>query len=155
MLLGLIAGGWVRNSAPAVPLKKILAAGVAGLALGLLLHFTGLCPIVKRIWTPAWTLFSGGACFLLLAVFTWLTEVRGYRKWAFPLVVIGANSIAAYFMAHLFEKFIIDSLHTHLGRGPFQVFGGGPEPFTTGLAVLAVYWLLLWWMYRRKLFLRI
>ena len=60
------------------------------------LHFTHICPVVKRIWTPSWTLFSGGACFLLLAAFSWLIDVRGRKKWAFPLVVIGMNSIVAY-----------------------------------------------------------
>src|ERR1019366_2647125 len=78
-------------------MRRLLVAG----AVGLLLHFTGICPVVKRIWTPAWTLFSGGLCFLFLAGFCWLTEVKGYRKWALPLVLIGANSIAAYVMAHL------------------------------------------------------
>ena len=90
-----------------------------------LLHFAGICPIVKRIWTPAWTLFSGGLCFLFLAAFCWLTEVKGYRKWAFPLVVIGANSIAAYLMAHLWERFILDSFRIHLGAARLRVPGRG------------------------------
>ena len=91
MILGLIAGGWLRASAPTIPLRRLIVAGVAGLALGGLLHVTGVCPVVKRIWTPSWTLFSGGWCFLLLAAFCWVIETRGYRKWAFPLVVIGAQ----------------------------------------------------------------
>jgi predicted acyltransferase len=111
--------------------------------------------VVKRIWTPAWTLFSGGLCFLFLAGFGWLTEVKGYRKWAFPLVVIGANSIAAYLMAHLWERFILDSFRIHLGAHAFAFFGTEYEPFVRGMAVLAVYWVVLYWMYRRKLFLKI
>jgi len=155
MILGLIAGNWVRKSAPAAPMKRLLAAGAIGIALGLALHFSGICPVVKRIWTPAWTIFSGGACFLLLAAFTWLIEVKGYKRWAFPLVVIGMNSIAAYLMAHLFERFIIDSLRIHLGPDVFRIFGAGLEPFFIGAAVLLIYWLMLWWMHRRKVFLRI
>lgn len=155
MILGLIAARWLRATAPATPMKKLLLAGAAGVALGLLLHFTGICPVVKRIWTPAWTIFSGGACFLLLAAFSWLIEVKGYRRWAFPLAVIGMNSIAAYLMAHLFERFIIDSFRINLGKNFFALFGTGLQPLCQGLAVLAVYWLLLWWMHRRKLFLRI
>jgi heparan-alpha-glucosaminide N-acetyltransferase len=155
MILGLIAGQWLRKSAPAAPMKRLLAAGAIGIALGLFLHFTGICPVVKRIWTPAWTIFSGGACFLLLAAFTWLIEVKGYKRWAFPLVVIGVNSIAAYMMAHLFERFIVDSLRIHLGANVFRIFGAGLEPFCMGAAVLLTYWLMLWWMHRRKIFLRI
>ncbi len=155
MILGLIAGRWLRASAPQVPMKRLLIAGVSGIALGLALHFTGICPVVKRIWTPSWTLFSGGACFLILAGFCWLIEVKGYRKWAFPLVVIGMNSIAAYLIAHLFEKFITDSFRIHLGPHAFGFLGAGVEPFMEGAAILLVFWLILYWMYKRKLFLRI
>ncbi|HUS07398.1 MAG TPA: DUF5009 domain-containing protein [Bryobacteraceae bacterium] len=155
MILGLIAGGWLRSYSPAIPLKRFLLAGVAGISLGLLLHFTGICPIVKRIWTPAWTLFSGGACFLLLAGFSWIIDVKRYRRWAFPLVVIGLNSIAAYLIAHLFEQFIASSFRIHLGENAFKILGNPLEPLLLGAAVLLSYWLILFWMYRRKLFLRI
>jgi predicted acyltransferase len=155
MLLGLAAGRWLRDSAPAIPLRRLLAAGAIGIAAGLLLHFAGICPIVKRIWTPAWTLFSGGLCFFFLAGFCWLTEIKGYRKWAFPLVVIGANSIAAYLMAHLWERFIIDSFRIHLGPGAFLFLGAPYESVLRGTMVLVAYWLALYWMYRRKLFLKV
>jgi predicted acyltransferase len=155
MLLGLAAGRWLRAAAPAIPLRRLFAAAGIGMAAGLLLHFAGVCPIVKRIWTPAWTLFSGGLCFLFLAGFCWLTEVKQWRRWAFPLIVIGTNSIAAYLIAHLWERFFLDTFRIHLGAHAFALFGAPYEPFVRGLAVLGCYWLVLWWMYRRKLFLKI
>jgi predicted acyltransferase len=155
MILGLAAGRWLRQAAPRIPMKRLLAAGGLGIAAGLLLHFTGICPVVKRIWTPSWTLFSGGLCFLFLAGFSWVVDVKGYRRWAFPLVVIGTNSIAAYMIAHLFDEFIIGSLRIHLGAEFFQFLGTGLEPLLRGLAVLLIYWVLLFWMYRRKLFLKV
>jgi len=155
MILGLVAGRWLRAAAPKIPMKRFLIAGVIGIAAGFLLHVAGICPIVKRIWTPSWTLFSGGACFLLLAGFSWIIEVKGYKKWSFPLVVIGMNSIAAYLIAHLFEDFIVDSFHINLGQHAFQIFGTSLEPLIQGAAVLLTYWLILFWMYRRKLFLKI
>ncbi|HUJ22105.1 MAG TPA: hypothetical protein VLX58_11315 [Bryobacteraceae bacterium] len=155
MILGLIAGRWLRTYAPKIPIKRLLLAGVIGIAAGSLLHFTGICPVVKRIWTPSWTLFSGGICFLFLAAFSWVLDVKGYRKWAFPLVVIGMNSIAAYLIAHLFYNFFVSSFRINLGEHPFQLFGTGMEPFVTGAAVLLCYWLILYWMYKRKVFLRI
>ncbi|HEX3681366.1 MAG TPA: DUF5009 domain-containing protein [Bryobacteraceae bacterium] len=155
MILGLAAGRWYRNYAPVIPLKRFVVAGVIGIAAGLVLHFTGVCPVVKRIWTPSWTLFSGGICFLFLAAFSWVIDVKGYRKWAFPLVVVGMNSIAAYLIAHLFEDFVFSSFRIHLGDRPFAVFGPGVYPLLLGAAVLLTYWLMLLWMYRRKLFLKI
>jgi predicted acyltransferase len=155
MILGLVAGRWLRETAPRIPMKKLLLAAAAGIAAGLLLHFAGICPIVKRIWTPSWVLFSGGVCFLFLAAFSWIVDVKGYRKWSFPLVVIGMNSIFAYVIAHVWEKFIIDSFRIHLGAHFFAFLGAGVEPFLRGASVLLVFWLILYWMYKRKIFLRI
>jgi predicted acyltransferase len=155
MILGLMAGQWLRASAPRIPMKRLLLAGAIGIAAGLLLHVTGICPVVKRIWTPSWTLFSGGACFLFLAAFSWVIEVKGYKKWSFFLVVVGMNSIAAYLIAHLFEDFIVSSFHINLGQHVFGIFGTAFEPLTQGVFVLFTYWLILLWMYRKKLFLRI
>nr|WP_266369436.1 DUF5009 domain-containing protein [Tellurirhabdus rosea] len=155
MLLGLQAGRVLRSEASGPErMKYFLIAGVAGLAAGWLLTVTGLSPSIKRIWTPGWVLFSGGWCFLLLAGFYYLIDLRNYRRWAFPLVVIGMNSIAIYCLVHLIDRFIIETFKTHLGQsvfsslGPYETLGSG------GVALL-VFWLILYWMYRRKLFIRI
>jgi heparan-alpha-glucosaminide N-acetyltransferase len=155
MLLGLMAGQWFRASAPKIPLRRFLIAGLFLLSAGLLFHVTGVCPIVKRIWTPSWTLFSGGICFFFLAAFSWIIDVKNHPRWAFPLVVVGINSIAAYLIAHLWEGFIIRNLHIHLGYQIFQIFGPGLEPLILGTTVMLIYWLVLFWMYRNKIFLRI
>jgi heparan-alpha-glucosaminide N-acetyltransferase len=155
MILGLIGGRWLREAAPKIPMKKLLIAGVTGIAAGLFFHFTHICPVVKRIWTPSWTLFSGGACFLLLAAFCWVIEMKQRKGWAFPLVVIGMNSITAYCIAHFMKKFLISTFSTHLGPNFFRFFGTGLQPLMEGAAVLFCYWLVLLWMYRRKLFLKI
>jgi predicted acyltransferase len=143
MILGLIAGRWLRESAKQ---SRFWIAGAAAIAAGLLLHVTGLCPIVKRIWTPSWVLFSGGICFWLTSAFHWVIEIKNYRKWAFPLVVIGMNSIAAYLIAHLFEDFIASSLKIHFSERLAPVHGA---------LILTGFWLILLWMYKRKLFLKV
>jgi heparan-alpha-glucosaminide N-acetyltransferase len=156
MILGLIAGGILRSERTAWDkVKWFAAAGVIGLASGWLLNALGICPVVKRIWTPSWVLFSGGWCFLFLAGFYALMDIRQRRGWAFPLVVIGANSIAAYVMAHLFEGFIMKMLKTVFGQDAFKVFGAPYEPVFLGAATLLVLWLILLWMYRRKIFLKV
>ncbi len=156
MIIGLIVGHRLRSARP--PLAKIqelLIAGVAALAIGWALSLLGVAPVVKRIWTSSWVLVSGGWCCLFLAVFYFLVDVRGLSRWAWPLKVIGMNSIAAYLIAHLFEGFIAKALTTHLGTSAFRSFGSAYEPLLHGAATLAVMWLLLVWMDRRKLFLRI
>jgi heparan-alpha-glucosaminide N-acetyltransferase len=154
MILGLIAGVWMRES-QRTPAKRLLLAGATGIAAGLALHYLHICPVVKRIWTPSWTIFSGGICFLFLLAFAWIMNVKGRRKWAFPLIVVGMNSIAAYCIAHFLEAFLGNSLRIHLGSAFFQFAGRGLEPLLQGATILSLYWLILLWMYRRKLFLKI
>ena len=155
MLLGVIAGRWFHDAAPRIPLRRFLIASLALIAAGLVLHFAGVCPIVKRIWTPSWTLFSGGVCFLFLAAFSWIVDVRNHRRLVFPLVLVGMNSIAAYLIAHLWEEFIQNSFRIHLGAGILNAFGPALEPMVIGTLSLLAYWLVLYWMFRRKIFLRI
>ena len=156
MILGLLAGGTLRSErAPMRKIRWLALAAITALAAGWLLGALGVCPVVKRIWTPAWTLYSGGWCLLLLAVFHLIVDVWQWRAWAFPLVVIGLNSIAAYCMEHLFAGFIRSALVTHFGKEAFLFFGKAYESLVLGGATLLVLWLLLFWMYRRKIFLRI
>ena len=156
MILGLIAGGVIRSERAAWAKVKWLAlAGLLGLLAGAALDWLGICPVVKRIWTPSWVLFSGGWCFLLLAGFFVILDIWTHKRLGFPLVVIGINSIAAYCMAHLFEGFIAKALKTFLGQDTFKIFGAAYEPLLHGAGVLLVLWLILFWMWRRKIFLRI
>jgi heparan-alpha-glucosaminide N-acetyltransferase len=159
MILGLIGGRVIRSQWPARrKVTWLVAAGVIGIAAGLILDAAGVGPSVKRIWTPSWTLFSGGWCFLILAGFYVTIDLAGTllpRRLVFPLVGIGMNSIAAYLIAHLFENFIRGALRTHLGAATFNRFGEAYEPFVMGACILFIYWLILFWMYRRRLFLKI
>ncbi len=156
MILGLIAGTVLRSERhPAAKIRWFAIAGAIALFSGAALGWLGVVPVVKRIWTPSWVLYSGGWCFLLLGLFYWTIEYKAWRRWSFPLVVIGANSIAAYLIAHLFDAFIEKNLLTHLRPQTFRFFGAAYEPLVHGAATLAVMWLLLYWMWRRKLFLKI
>jgi predicted acyltransferase len=165
MLLGLITGQWYREAAPRIPFRRLLAMGAMLCTVALALHFAGICPIVKRIWTPSWTLFSGGVCMFYLAAFSWLVDsrivdsrivdVKHQRRLLFPLVVVGMNSIAAYVIAGLCEDFVESSFRIHLGMRVLNIFGTAVEPVVLGSLTLVTYWLMLWWMYRKKIFLRI
>jgi predicted acyltransferase len=156
MILGLIAGGVLRSErTPTARVGWFVVAGMVALAVGYGLGELGVCPVVKRIWTPSWVLYSGGWCFLHMAAWYAVLDGLDFKTWAFPLVVIGTNSIAAYCLSGLMKGFIASSLRTHLPDSLFQGAGPGYEAMLRGLATLLVLWLILFWMYRRRLFLRI
>ena len=156
MILGLIAGNELKNST--LPIEKIKKFGLWGgvlVILGLILNYTGICPNVKRIWTPTWVLFSGGWCFLFLAFFYGTIDMLKTQKWYFILTVIGANSIAAYVMAHTIDSFISSSLKIHLGQNYADIFGTAYAPLLHGFLILFFEWLILYWMYKKRLFIKI
>jgi heparan-alpha-glucosaminide N-acetyltransferase len=156
MILGLIAGDWLKRWGPSwSTVGRLFLVGLVFLGLGWAADATGICPSVKRIWTPSWTLYSGGWCFIVLAGFYAVMDVIGWRAWAFPLRVIGMNSIAAYCIAHWCKGFFYSALKTHIGPKPFLVFGDAYQPLLTGAAVLMCFWLILLWMDWRRIYLRI
>ena len=156
MLIGLMAGEWLRSARSVVEkLRGLLIAGAGLLAIALLWHWSGTGPFVKRIWTPSFTLGSGGLVLLMLGAIFYITEQKQWRKWAFPLIVVGSNSIVAYLLSWVMEAGIIAALNRHLGRNFFLAFGPAIEPLFRGAFVLAIFWLILYWMYRRKIFVRI
>jgi len=156
MILGLIAGGVLRSKRSEwAKMRFFLFAGCSGLIAGWLLHHTDICPVVKRIWTPSWTLFSGGWCFLLMAGFFLVIEIGRMKRWAFPLVVIGMNSILIYCMSWTLDGLIVDTFHYLLGRSIPGILGGAYGSLLSGSAVVAIFWLILYWLYRRRIFVRI
>jgi predicted acyltransferase len=156
MMLGLWSGQWLKTSRSTTEkLKGLVIGGVALAFAGLLFQWLHICPIVKRIWTSSYTLYSGGLVILMLAGFYALIEWKGWKRWSFPLLVIGANSIAVYVMSWTMEHFVSSALVRHLGTRPFAIFGPPFEPVLRGFGVVLVFWLILFWMYRRKIFLRI
>jgi len=156
MIFGMIAGRLLRSETSlTTKLKGLVIFGVVGIIVGGALHLAGLCPIVKRIWTPSWALLSSGLVTLLLAAFVAVIEWRGWKRWAFPLVVAGLNPITLYCMWQLMSGFVRDNVRTHFGRHVFESLGTLYAPMLERGAVLLVFWLILFWMYRRKIFLRI
>ncbi|MFD2523989.1 acyltransferase family protein [Emticicia soli] len=156
MLLGLIAGNFLKSDkTQQEKIKIFVIMGVSGLILGLLLNWSGICPNVKRIWTPTWVIFSGGWCFLFLAFFYWVVDVLQKRNWFFVLTVIGMNSIAAYFIADALNSYVSKSLKIHLGQNYAAIFGEPYQTLVHGVLVLLIDWMILKWMYNKKLFIRI
>jgi predicted acyltransferase len=156
MILGLFAGNMLKSEkSNQEKLKEFLIYGLSLLVIGFLLNLSGICPNVKRIWTPTWVLFSGGWCFLLLSLFYFLVEIKGKNSWFEFLKIIGVNSIAAYVIAHTLAYFIADNLPIHFGKNYAQIFGEHYEHLVSGALALFLEWLVLWWMYKKKIFIKI
>lgn len=154
MILGLVAGKMIMEKQTQLLIKWLQLAMI--LIMGALaMHFFKINPIVKRIWTPSWTLFSGGICFLFLASFYWLIDMKGWSKGTQWLKYLGMNSIAAYVMAHTINAFIDNSFKIHLGQNYDQFLGSSYTTLVSGSVILLVEWLLLRWMYKKGIFIKI
>lgn len=148
-LLGTLAGHWLRTEHPMA--KKalwLMYAGIASIAIGLVWNFA--FPINKHIWTSSFVMFAGGWCFLLLSLFYWIIDVKGYQKWAFPFIVIGLNPITIYVADRVFDFGLIAGIFVN----GFIDSLGSFKPLFWALCLLAVKWLFLYFLYKRKIFLK-
>ncbi len=156
MILGLLAGEVLkRPMKPSAKLASFAVVGVGLTGIGWGLGAFELCPIVKRIWTPSFALYSGGLCWLALGTLFAICDWARFRVCFWPFMVIGANSIAAYIMSWTLERPIQAFLERHLGRDFFMAAGESYHSLLLGIATLLVMWLMLLWMFRKRIFIRI
>lgn len=165
-LMGALAGHfWLSRRSLSQRVGAIATAGVvaalAGLALGAIL------PINKSLWTSSFVLFAGGVSLLLLAAFAWLIELRGARRFAVPLIVYGSNPLLAYLLSILLEKELLwrtvavgDAASTTVKEwiysGVFlRVASGAHASLLYSLAVVLMWFVPLWALHRRRIFLRL
>jgi len=156
MILGLIAGGMMARPLAAWKTGlQLLVMGIILTGLGYGLGELGICPVVKKIWTPTWVLFSGGICFAFLSFFVMTCDAARMTPLFWPIRIIGANCIYVYVVIHWRNGIILSNIKTHLGQNIFQIFGTGYEPVIAGASVMLVHWLILVWMDRNKIRIRI
>jgi len=149
-LLGVLAGHWLRSKHS--PNRKVLGlagAGLASLALAWVWSFN--FPIIKNIWSSSFVLCAGGWSLLLLALFYWIIDARGYQRWSFFFKVIGMNAITIYLVDRFFDFGNIAKVFLH---GLLPVFGDF-QPLVWSCAVVMTAWLFLYFLYRQKIFLRV
>jgi predicted acyltransferase len=108
-------------------------------------------PVIKNIWNPTFVLLTSGLSFLLLALFYFLIDVKGYKRWAFWLKVIGMNSIAVYLGVHFIP------FHQLANRFVFglEQFSSAYYPLIQSLTVLTIIYIILFWMYKKGTFIKI
>ncbi len=152
ILFGVMAGTLLRGRRnPYDKLRFLLGSGLFCMLLAVALSYT-CCPIVKKIWTPAWTLYSGAWVLWILGALYWIVDIRGWKAWTFPLVIVGMNSLAIYLMSMLLKRSVSDGLQTYLGD---QIFSGPYGPTIQAAAVFVVFWLTCLYLYRSKIFFRV
>ncbi len=150
-MLGAFAGDILRSQASdGIKLQRLALLGVGGIALGLLwgLHF----PINKHLWSSSFILLTGGMAFLSLALFYAVIDVWGYRKWAFFFQVIGLNSLTIY-LGYRFIDFGYTSRMLFEG-----IYGYAAEPWHAvwqAVGALALVWVFLYVLYRRRIFIKV
>lgn len=151
VLLGLLAGQWLQSRRSEN--QKVIALAIAGLTCVGIGYLWGMVfPIIIRIWTSSLILFASGWSMLLLAIFYWIIDVKGYKKWAFFLTVIGANAITIYFLHpriidfHKIAEFFFEGILNN--AGDFRIL-----IWTT--VALTTKWLFLWFLYRHRIFIKV
>ncbi|MDR2981324.1 MAG: hypothetical protein LBV12_03650 [Puniceicoccales bacterium] len=150
VLMGVYTGRWVSSlRKPGVKTAGLFLSGI--LALGMADLWEPLHPINKHLWTGSFVLWSGGWCLMMMGFFYGIVDWLGWKRWTFPLCVIGMNSLAAYMMTSLlnFRPFGLVFIQGFKGRVSNECF----EVLHSG-ATLAIVWLILYVMYRKKIFLK-
>lgn len=151
ILWGSLAGVWLRSDRSG----ERKAAGLAGLGLGcvLLAQLWSLSfPMIKRVvWSSSYVTYACGWSLLLVALFYWVIDVKGYRRWAFFFIVIGMNAITIYVLAnvvnfHHIAKLLVQGIADRAGL--FQ-------PLVLPLGIVGVEWTLLWFLYRHRIFFKL
>ena len=128
----------------------LVIIGVAAVAIGLLwnLHF----PINKKLWSSSFIMLTSGLGFLILALFYWVIDVKGYKKWTFFFKVIGMNSLTVYFVYHLvnfrqMSRMLLGGIYAPLPEQWHEVI--------EALGAWSLVWLFLYFLYKKGIFIKI
>ena len=151
-LLGIMTGNFLKKHSMA-PIKKAMYMVVTGVIFIALAHLWDLdFPINKNLWTSSFVLNVGGYSLIFLALFYYIMDIRGYKKWAFFFKVIGMNSILIYMSGKFIDwGYTTNAFFQWLG----QLVGDPFNIVVMAICHLMVKWLFLYFMYKKKVFLRV
>jgi len=149
-LMGTVAGHFLRDKTTSdmKKVKTLSLIGISTVAFALILSI--FYPFIKACWTASFNLLTGGIGFLLMSLFYWIIDVKGWKKWSFFFRVIGMNSIFIY----LFHRFIDIDKITKLLFG-WTVLLGDFGKVVYVIAGIMLVWSLLYYMYKKGIFLRV
>ena len=131
----------------------MIISGVIGLVIGYGLD--PVTPIIKRISTSSFVFVSGGWSLLTFALFYWIIDIKNYRKWIKFAVIVGVNPLFIYLFAHVGGGDFITQIIKPFSFGLFERFGELPAQIITSSITLFLLWYLTYWLYKRKIFIKI
>lgn len=151
MMLGVLAGQIIeKNPDDKKVIRLFLIYGVIILILG---HIWGIFfPVIRSLWTSSFVLLTCGISLILLAIFKIFIDVWKCEKWSIFFVVFGMNSIAIYMMAHLFDFRLIGNIFI---GGFSRLFPLNVQEFIQALGAMVIMWLIVYGMYRKKIFIKV
>lgn len=165
-LLGTLLGEFLRTGATLTQkIRGLVIAGVAGVAAGYAWHL--FFPIYKPLWTSSYVLFTAGAGCLLLALCLWLIDSHGWRGWDRPFLWLGSNALLMYALSTFFAK---TGIIVKVGEGASRIgiqswiFSHWFAPLAQqprnaslafALCYLALWIVVAWWFYRKKIFVKV
>jgi predicted acyltransferase len=153
-LMGYFAGILLlqKDSAPQKKLRVLVAIGIGLIVLALCI--SPFYPIIKKCWTTTYNMISGGISFLLVALFYFVIDVLGYKKWTLFFRVIGANSIFIYLIV-VGNLLNISSTTTSLFGWIINPMGDNTGQLVLVIGNITLAWLLLYFMYRKSIFIKV
>ena len=165
VLIGYITGIVIQEMENGIEkVKYLLKAGVTITIIGWIWGF--FFPINKQLWTSSYVLFTGGIAIIILAICIFFIDIKGFKKLAYPFVIFGTNSIFLFTVSGLWVKTILKikfilnektvSGYTYLYQTVFQPLAGDLNgSLLFALSNVGMWWLILYWMYRKKIFIKI
>ena len=165
VLFGVLVGKFIMHRKDHRSVVRMLGiAAIAGIVVGLVWNL--VVPLSKILWTASFAVYTAGWSCAVLLFFYWLIEVQGKSRWAFPLVVFGMNAIALYVATGLFVRWVMlswkvrfDGSLTSLTGYFYKSFAAVAGPTVGSLMystlIIGIGWLLCYWMYKRKIFLKV
>jgi predicted acyltransferase len=151
---GVLAGQLLRSErTPGQKIKILVTAGLTGVIVGYALN--PVTPIIKRICTSSFVIVSGGWCLLALAFSYWLVDVKKFQRWPRFFVYVGMNSLLIYLFTETGGAEWVAKIAKPFTMGIFGWAGELPARIVTSLTVWGLLWYICYWLYKRKVFVKI
>ncbi|MBV8898144.1 MAG: hypothetical protein JO051_16635, partial [Acidobacteriaceae bacterium] len=151
-IFGMMAGRLLVSELPTrQKINTLLLAGAAAIALGFAL--SPFIPLNKKIWTASFALYSTGMTLLALLLFYWICDLRNKHSWARLFVIVGSNSIFIYVFHETLHRYLLNAARFLLTL-PIEWWSNFGRMLAT-LLVLSLEIAICWWMYRRRIFVKL